>query len=375
MKNRILVVSLLAASVMACSQEKEGWEITISGTVRIPMQSGGIKIEEVGAKNEDEAYKDTIRLRSDNSYTKTIRVTEPGYYRLVFFDRQYVDVILDRSNLEVNADGNDPMGYSEVKGSPDIDLIGKVRQLAAEAQNSEEAGVLTTEFNQARQNEDVERMSQIQDEYMKLITESHDKIAALIREKGPMLGIVNLLLNNNVLDRDKYFDLYLHVAGEMQSQWPDYAVTKDFVDAVEKMKVLAVGQPAPEIALPDPNGVVQKLSALRGKYVLVDFWAKWCGPCRQENPNVVKAYNKYKDKGFEVFGVSLDRTKADWVQAIQEDSLTWTHVSDLKYFNSQAAQDYNISAIPFSILVDPDGKIIAKNLRGKGLEKKLEEVL
>jgi thiol-disulfide isomerase/thioredoxin len=117
-----------------------------------------------------------------------------------------------------------------------------------------------------------------------------------------------------------------------------------------------------------------KLSSLQGKYVLVDFWAKWCGPCRQENPNVVRLYNRYKDKGFTVYGVSLDRNKTDWLKAIEEDKLTWTHVSDLKYWQSDAAKLYNITAIPFSLLLDPDGKIIAKNLRGPSLEKKLEEI-
>jgi peroxiredoxin len=137
------------------------------------------------------------------------------------------------------------------------------------------------------------------------------------------------------------------------------------------MAVTAIGQKAPEISLPDPEGKTVTLSSLKGKYVLVDFWAYWCKPCRNENPNVVKAYKQFKDKGFEVFGVSLDRNKEDWLSAIKEDGLTWTHVSDLKYFESQAALDYNINAIPFSILVDPDGVIIAKNLRGDALQKKL----
>lgn len=134
------------------------------------------------------------------------------------------------------------------------------------------------------------------------------------------------------------------------------------------------GAPAPEISLNTPEGNVLKLSDLKGKYVLVDFWASWCKPCRRENPNVVKAYNKYKDKGFEILGVSLDRDRARWLQAIQADGLTWKHVSDLKYFQCEAAVDYGVSAIPFTVLVDKEGKIIAQNLRGPSLERKLEEL-
>jgi len=144
---------------------------------------------------------------------------------------------------------------------------------------------------------------------------------------------------------------------------------------LDEQAKIGLGRTAPEFSMADTTGKPVALSSLRGKYVLVDFWASWCGPCRKENPNVVAAYQKYHDKGFEILGVSLDDKKHLWEKAINADKLTWQHVSDLKGWRNQAAGLYMVKSVPSSFLLDKDGKIIAKNLRGEDLHKKLAELL
>ncbi|HWZ03894.1 MAG TPA: TlpA disulfide reductase family protein [Mucilaginibacter sp.] len=151
----------------------------------------------------------------------------------------------------------------------------------------------------------------------------------------------------------------------------------DYAAEISKMKKTAIGAIAPDFTQADTSGKLISLHDFKGKYVLVDFWASWCGPCRAENPNVVKAYNTYKDKNFTILGVSLDQQgkKDKWLKAIHDDHLTWTQVSDLKFWKNEAAQLYAVQAIPQNFLVGPDGKIVAKNIRGEDLNNKLKELL
>jgi peroxiredoxin len=157
------------------------------------------------------------------------------------------------------------------------------------------------------------------------------------------------------------------------------AMQNDFGYAIREYvaneKMFGYGQVAPDFVQNDPAGQPVQLRSFRGKYVLIDFWASWCGPCRLENPNVVSAYNKYKDKNFTILGVSLDRDKPKWLQAIQQDQLNWTHVSDLSFWNNAVAKLYRIQSIPQNFMLDPEGRIIGKNLRGEALDSFLEQVL
>lgn len=374
---------LLFAFFISCSSsskedatENEGsvsqasWEVIVSGKVGFPQQ-GQITIQEL--KNNGAGWQDTTKLKSNYTYSKKVKVSGPGYYRITFFNTQYVDFILYKSNVEINVDGNDPNGFAEIKGSPDMDIIRKTQTLLRSIESSPEMQTISQQYAEASQARDEARMATLQATYMGEVAKGHSKVAEMLRAEPPSLGVINLL-QSKVIDADQHFDTYLAVAEKVKKEWPNDEYAKGFVDMVEKMKTLAIGQPAPEIALPNPDGEVVKLSSMKGKYVLVDFWAKWCGPCRHENPNVVRVFHKFKDKGFTVFGVSLDRKKEDWLKAIEEDKLEWTHVSDLKYWQSEAAKTYNITGIPFSLLLDPNGVIIAKNLRGAALEKKLAEV-
>lgn len=371
---------LLVALCLSCStngkedlqaQPEEGtWYVTVRGKVGYPQQ-GQITIQEL--KDGGNAWQDTITLKGDYTFAKKVKLKEPGYYRINFYNKQMLNLIVHRSDIEVNVDGNSQQGFAEIKGSPDIDLIEKVQELQGKVNSDPAAARLNEEYMLASQRKDQNAMLGVQQKYMQLVKKYNDQIATLLVENTPSLAVINLL-QQNILDKDMYYSTYVQVAEKLKKEWPDYSQADNFVSYVDKMKLLAVGQPAPEISLPNPEGKIVPLSSMKGKYVLVDFWAKWCGPCRQENPNVVNAFQKYKDKGFTVYGVSLDRNREEWLQAIQQDKLTWTHVSDLKYWQSEAAKTYNITGIPFSLLLDPNGVIIAKNLRGAALHQKLEEI-
>ena len=204
-----------------------------------------------------------------------------------------------------------------------------------------------------------------------------DLLAIMNEKPGSVVSLISggviMELNGGRIPND-FFEVY----NSLIEGTREYAATAPQFVAIDSylapIRATMPGQPAPELMFNTPEGQPLALSSLRGKTVLIDFWASWCGPCRRENPNVKRVYDKYKDQGFEIYGVSLDKGKAKWVEAIQKDGLPWLHVSDLQGWGSAAAKIYSVTSIPQTFLVGPDGTILERGLRGPALEQKLAEI-
>ncbi len=345
--------------------EKKG-VVQIEGSINYPSD-GYVVLEQIGENNIDVV--DTLMVSSDSTFRYSLDSAKPGFYRLNLYDKQYVNLILDQEDVNIVADGNRPDGFMEVKGSTDTDYFYKVSDIMRDFQ--QDVNGLNADFMKARADEDEDAMKSVEARYQALETDNTKKLKSAISDMGNSIAAFYAV---NFLDAEKEFAYLSDLAERFKENLPDSRYTQQFVVQVEDLRKLSIGMPAPDIALPTPQGDTVKLSSLQGKYVMIDFWAAWCKPCRMENPNVVRLYDQYKDKGFEIYGVSLDRTKDAWVEAIKEDQLSWIHVSDLKYFDSQAAALYNINAIPATLLIDREGNIMAKNLRGQELANKLAEL-
>lgn len=311
---------------------------------------------------------DTLDLDSDGNFSYELQIEDPTFYDLNLFGQRSVRLALLKEDVQVNYDFSQPENI-QIEGSKDSQEMLKLEKLMADYQA--DVNALNEAYYEAMSNNDTETIKSIQSQALDLEANQAERVKQTINSMGDSFATLAAI---GLLNPKNDFPFLDELIQRLDKKYPNTLTIIQLKQQLDELRALAIGAIAPEIALPSPDGEIKKLSDLRGKYVLIDFWAAWCKPCRAENPNVVRMFNRYNDKGFEVFGVSLDRDREDWIQAIEDDQLNWTQVSDLQYFNSEAATTYQIQAIPASYLIDPDGKIIAKDLRGPTLERKLEEL-
>lgn len=361
----LLFISTLI-TVLSCSPNEREFTGKVNITGKLVNYPDGHVILSA-YNNEGTTTLDTIQLKNNGKFEYELVLEGPNFYELNLFDTKVIRLALFHEDAYVAHDFESEATI--IEGSKDSQLLQKIDDITLVYQ--EEINSLNDEYYEVMADRDQVAIRAIQDKAMQLETNHSARVKETIDE---MEGSFAALAGLGMLNPRNDFHYLDSVVQVLYNRYPDMKMISSWKQELDELRALSIGQPAPEISLPNPAGETVSLSDFRGKYVLVDFWAGWCKPCRDENPNVVRLYEKYKDKGFEVFGVSLDRTREMWLRAIEEDKLEWTQVSDLKYFNSEAASIYQINAIPATYMIGPDGNILAKDLRGVSLENKLAEL-
>jgi peroxiredoxin len=382
-------LALIVIFIISCN-DKSSEKFTVEGKIR-NANTDLIFLEEASLNEMNPLIVDSARLQKDGSFKLSTLAKEENLYvlRLSQQVNPVATLINDNSSITVDIDVQKQNEPYTVKGSPASKTLIDYLTFS----NNK----LTNLYTLSREHDSLQSLGK-NDSLLQVKAANRNREATefknyvantIIKSNSPSLSIFVLgsyqsYATNPFFGMQPYNpDELLAVINETSKKFPNHSgvaslknsMTPQASQQTAPQPASLVNKPAPDFSLPDVNGNNVSLSSFKGKYVLVDFWASWCGPCRHENPNVVKAFEKLKDKNFTVLGVSLDREKTSWIKAIKDDNLNWTNVSDLKFWESIVVPMYGIEGIPYNVLIDPNGVVVAENLRGEGLVQRLEELV
>jgi thiol-disulfide isomerase/thioredoxin len=366
MKQLLLIFSIVGAfSILA----QQPITVEISGNI-FNTTEDSVKISQYFGTH----YVDHIKGKFDKNGDYKLKGKLPAQdYYVLRVGTQHMNVILrNGSKIRINADGKNITAYHTITGSDETVALNEIIVELQRFNMVRDSAMAELQKHPEKQEEINKNFQQ---DYMRFTSYRQSFIAKNANSPA-------LLPAMSTLDLDKEFAIYEAIVKQLSDGFSGSPtienVKQQFNEAKLKkasQNLLAPGKPAPNFTQNDVNGKPLSLADLKGKVVLIDFWASWCGPCRKENPNVVKLYEKYKDAGFTIMSVSLDKDKSNWLAAIEKDNLVWPyHVSDLKQWSNEVARLYQVSSIPFTVLVDKNGNIIDTKLRGVELEQALKTI-
>jgi len=381
-----IVLGVFLISLLVSCKDKDSKSFTVSGVLH-NAPAKVVYIEESDITTGQKTLKDSSAIAGNGKFSLSINAAKNAVYNLRLQNdvSQFVTLINDAAKINVEADFNKRTDFYNITGSAASksiqDYLAKITGM-----QKDRVSIFFQIDSIKKNNGDSALVRDLDIKQHQISNEEKTYTHQTVLQSTNSSLSLFILSTYQGMARDPNFRVngftdeeVVGLLNDVLTKFPertDIAGIRNSVEAgIPKLKW--VGKQAPEISLPDTEGKTVKLSSFRGKYVLVDFWASWCGPCRRENPNVVQAYNQFKNKNFTVLGISLDRPgqKDAWLKAIVDDKLSWTHISDLKFWQSEVVPVYKVESIPFNVLVDPDGKVVAENLRGNALEQKLHEVL